>query len=135
MVYTLTCGYADPVASMHTSCRPTERTIEHMGTSVTKRDTERGAGSDRVAAAASLYGMKEVDYRALDIPSHERVWTKGDAVFNVAIGDSGQVLRAWAYRGAVENRAALNRSSVIGAVLDGQNKAGRAVELLAAAAQ
>lgn len=100
-----------------------------------KRDTEHGSGQERVVAAASLYGWTEVDYRVLDVPSSERVWTKGELVFYARLGESGQLLAAWAYRGAVEDRAALSRSLVIGAVMDGQNKAGRAVELLAAASR
>jgi hypothetical protein len=77
---------------------------------VTKRDTERGAGQDRVAAAALLYGWTEVDYRAFDIPSSERAWVKDDLVFYVRLGEAAQVLSAWAYRGAVEDRAARDRS-------------------------
>lgn len=102
---------------------------------VTKRDTERGSGQERIAAAATLYGWSEVDYRAIDIPSSERAWTKGDHVFCVRLGEAGQVLAAWAYRGAVEDRAARSRASVIGAVTDGQKKASRAVDLLAEAAR
>lgn len=105
---------------------------------ITTRDTERGAGSDRVAAAASLYGWTAVDGRTLNtlgIPSSERAWTKDDRVFYARTGESGQVLAAWAYRGAVQDRAALSGSLVIGAVTDGPNKAGRAVELLASASQ
>lgn len=100
---------------------------------VTRRDTEHGAGQERVAAAASLYGWTEVDYRAIeiDIPSSERVWTKGDCVVFVRLGETGQVLAAWAYRGTVEDRAARERSLVIGAVMNGRDKAGRAVELFA----
>ncbi|MDD4865726.1 MAG: hypothetical protein PHQ28_00915 [Mycobacterium sp.] len=105
--------------------------------SVTKRDTERGSGQERVAAAASLYGWSEVDYRAIeiDIPSSERVWTKGDRVFNVRLGETGQILMAWAYRGAAEDRAARDHSLVIGAVVDGRNKAARTVTLLAEASR
>lgn len=90
-----------------------------------KRDTERGSGQERVVAAATLYGWSEVDYRVIDIPSSERVWTKGGSVFNVCLGEAGQVLAAWAYRGAVEDRAARDRSLVIGAVVDGRNKSSR----------
>ncbi|OMC34699.1 hypothetical protein A5742_13490 [Mycolicibacterium fortuitum] len=103
---------------------------------VTKRETERGSGQERIAAAAMLYGWSEVDYRAIgNIPSSERAWTKGDHVFYVRLGEAGQVLAAWAYRGAVEDRAARSRAAVIGAVTDGQGKAGRAVNLLAEAAR
>ncbi|MGJ6127471.1 hypothetical protein QN239_33360 [Mycolicibacterium sp. Y3] len=102
---------------------------------VTKRDTERGSGQERVVAAASLYGWVEVDYRAIDIPSRERVWTKGDNVFNVRLGEAGQVLSAWAYRGAVADRAARDRSSVIGAVIDGRDKSARTVDLIAEASR
>ncbi|MCV7285993.1 hypothetical protein H7J87_11695 [Mycolicibacterium wolinskyi] len=103
---------------------------------VTKRDIERGSGQERIVAAAALYGWSEVDYRAIDnIPSSERAWTKGDHVFYVRLGEAGQVLAAWAYRGAVEDRAARSRASVIGAVTDGQQKASRAVNLLAEAAR
>ncbi len=100
---------------------------------VTKRDTERGSGQERIAAAATLYGWSEVDYRAIDIPSSERAWTKANHVFYVRLGEAGQVLTAWAYRGAVEDRAARSRTSVIGAVTDGRDKASRAVDLLAEA--
>jgi hypothetical protein len=102
---------------------------------VTQRDTERGSGQERVVAAATLHGWSEVDYRALDISSRERVWTKGDCVFNVRLGEAGQVLSAWAYRGAVEERAARDRSAVIGAVVGGPNKAARAVDLIAEASR
>ncbi|GAT02556.1 uncharacterized protein RMCFA_2668 [Mycolicibacterium fortuitum subsp. acetamidolyticum] len=101
----------------------------------TKRDTERGSGQERVVAAASLYGWSEVDYRDFDILSSERVWTKGNRVFNVRLGEAGQVLAAWAYRGGVEDRAARDRSLVIGAVLDGRNKAGRVVDLIVEASR
>lgn len=101
----------------------------------TKRDTERGSGQERVVAAASLHGWAEVDYRVHDIPSNERAWTNGERVFYVRLGESGQVLAAWAYRGTVQDRAALARSLTIGAVTDGRNKSGRAVELLAAASR
>lgn len=101
----------------------------------TRRDTERGSGQERVVAAASLHGWSEVDYRAIDIPTCERAWTKGDSVFNVRLGEAGQVLAAWAYRGAVEDRAARDGSSVIGAVLDGRDKAARAVDLIAEASR
>lgn len=104
-------------------------------TPVTKRDTERGSGQERVTAATTLYGWTEVDYRAIDIPSNERAWTKGDNVFNVRLGEAGQVLTAWAYRGAVGDRAARDRSSVIGAVIDGRNKASRTLDLIAKASQ
>ncbi|BBX30530.1 hypothetical protein B7435_30190 [Mycolicibacterium peregrinum] len=100
---------------------------------VMKRDTERGSGQERIVAAATLYGWSEVDYRAIDIPSSERAWTNGDHVFYVRLGEAGQVLTAWSYRGAVEDRAARARSSVIGAVTDGRDKASRAVDLLAQA--
>ncbi|WP_100475670.1 hypothetical protein [Mycobacteroides abscessus] len=102
---------------------------------VTKRDTESGAGQDRVASAALLYSWSEVDYREFDfIPANERAWTLQDRVFYARIGDSGQVLAAWAYRGTVKDRDVLAGKVLIGAVFDGSNKAGRAVELLAKAA-
>jgi len=101
----------------------------------TRRDTERGTGQERVVAAATFYGWSEVDYRAVDLPSSERVWTKGDRVFNVRLGEAGQVLAAWAYRGTVEDRAARDRASVVGAVVDGRNKAARAVDLIAEASR
>ncbi len=103
--------------------------------SVMKRDTERRAGQEGVVAAAALYGWSEVDYRAIDVQSSERVWTKGDNVFNVRPGEAGQVLTAWAYRDAVEDRAARDRSSVVGAMVDGRNKASRTVDLIAQASR
>jgi len=54
---------------------------------ITKRDTERGSGQDRVVAAASLYGWTEVDYRVFDIPSSERAWVKDALVFYVRLGE------------------------------------------------
>ena len=82
---------------------------------VTKRDTERGSGQDRVAAAASLYGWTEVDYRSFDIPSSERAWVKDDLVFMSALAS---LLRcSWRGRTAVRSKTGppviARRSSVL----------------------
>lgn len=92
-----------------------------------------GSGQERIVAATRFYGWLEDDYGMIDIPCSERAWRKGDRIFFARLGGSGRVLSAWFYIGGAEDRAARTRGAVIAAVKDGQNKAVRAVELLAAA--